>query len=66
MTPPVAAVIVNYRTKALTRAAAASALAQPEVAEVVRAAVTPHAAGLAVAVYVDDIEVPGEAPVGAP
>lgn len=38
----------------------------PEVAEVVRAAVTPHAAGLAVAVYVDDIEVPGEAPVGAP
>lgn len=35
MTPPVAAVIVNYRTKALTRAAAASVLSQPEVAEVV-------------------------------
>lgn len=32
----------------------------PEVAEVVRAAVTPHAGGLPVAVFVDDIEVPGE------
>ena len=39
----------------------------PEVAEVVRAAVTPHAGGLPVAVYVDDIEVPDlEAGVAAP
>ena len=30
----------------------------PEVAEVVRAAVAPHADGLPVAVFVDDIEVP--------
>lgn len=35
MTPSVAAIIVNYRTKGLTRAAAASVLVQPEVAEVV-------------------------------
>ncbi len=32
----------------------------PEVAEVVRAAVTPHAAGLPVAVFVEDIEVPDD------
>jgi uncharacterized alkaline shock family protein YloU len=38
----------------------------PEVAEAVRAAVTPHAGGLPVAVFVDDIEVPGEATVAAP
>ncbi len=38
----------------------------PEVAEVVRAAVAPYAGGLPVAVFVDDIEVPEEAPVGAP
>lgn len=39
----------------------------PEVAEAVRAAVTPHAGGLPVAVYVDDIEVPAlEAGVAAP
>ncbi len=33
----------------------------PEVAEVVRAAVASHAAGVPVAIFVDDIEVPGEA-----
>ena len=33
----------------------------PEVAEVVRAAVTPHAGGLPVSVFVDDIEVPDDA-----
>ena len=38
----------------------------PEVAEVVRAAVAPHAGGLPVAVFVDDIEVPEEVPVGSP
>ena len=38
----------------------------PEVAEVVRAAVAPHAGGLPVAVFVDDIEVPGETPVATP
>lgn len=38
----------------------------PEVAEVVRAAVAPYADGLPVAVFVDDIEVPEEAPVGGP
>jgi hypothetical protein len=32
----------------------------PEVAEVVRAAVTPAAGGLPVAVFVDDIEVPDD------
>ena len=32
----------------------------PEVADVVRAAVTPHAGGLPVAVFIEDIEVPGE------
>ena len=32
----------------------------PEVAEVVRAAVTPSAGGLPVAVFVDDIEVPAD------
>lgn len=38
----------------------------PEVAEVVRAAVSPHAAGAPVAVFVDDIEVPAEVPLVAP
>ncbi len=38
----------------------------PEVAEVVRAAVAPYADGLPVAVFVDDIEVPEEAPIAAP
>jgi uncharacterized alkaline shock family protein YloU len=46
----------------------------PEVAGVVRTAVAPHAGGLPVAVFVDDIEVPAqpaaaalqEAPVAAP
>ncbi len=39
----------------------------PEVAEVVRAAVAPHAAGVPVAVFVDDIQVPDlEAGVAAP
>ena len=39
----------------------------PEVAEIVRAAVAPHAGGLPVAVFVDDIEVPElEAGVAAP
>ncbi len=38
----------------------------PEVAEVVRAAVAPHAAGTPVAIFVDDIEVPEEAGLGAP
>lgn len=33
----------------------------PELAEVVRAAVTPYAGGLPVAVFVEDIELPGEA-----
>ena len=37
----------------------------PEVAEVVRAAVAPHAGGQPVAVFVDDIEVPQEASSGA-
>jgi hypothetical protein len=37
----------------------------PEVAEVVRAAVAPHAGASPVAVFVDDIEVPEEAPLGA-
>ncbi len=37
----------------------------PEVAEVVRAAVTPHAAGAPVAVFVDDIELPEEGPLAA-
>ncbi len=37
----------------------------PEVAEVVRAAVAPHAGGLPVAVFVDDIQLPEEAPVAA-
>jgi len=32
----------------------------PEVAEVVRTAVTPHAGGLSVSVFVDDIEVPDD------
>ena len=32
----------------------------PEVADVLRAAVTPHAGGLPVAVFVEDIEVPAE------
>ncbi len=32
----------------------------PEVAEVVRAAVAPHAGGAPVAVFVDDIEVPAD------
>ena len=32
----------------------------PEVAEVVRAAVTPYAGGLPVSVFVDDIEVPDD------
>ena len=32
----------------------------PEVAEAVRAAVTPHAGGLPVSVFVDDIEVPDD------
>ena len=32
----------------------------PEVADVLRAAVTPHAGGLPVAVFVEDIEVPHE------
>ena len=38
----------------------------PEVAEVVRAAVAPHAGGAPVAVFVDDIEVPAEVPLAAP
>jgi uncharacterized alkaline shock family protein YloU len=39
----------------------------PEVAEVVRAAVAPHASGVPVAIFVDDIEVPDvEAGVAAP
>ncbi len=43
----------------------------PEVADAVRAAVTPHAGGLPVAVFVDDIELPdvhalSEATVAAP
>lgn len=38
----------------------------PEVAEAVRAAAAPHAAGRVVAVFIDDIEVPGEATVAAP
>ena len=38
----------------------------PEVAEVVRAAVAPHAAGTPVAIFVDDIEVPEEAGLAAP
>ncbi len=38
----------------------------PEVAEVVRAAVAPYAEGLPVSVFVDDIELPEEASVGAP
>lgn len=46
----------------------------PEVAEAVRAAVAPHSGGLPVAVFVEDIEVPGdtgppalpEAPVATP
>ena len=33
----------------------------PELAEAVRAAVTPYAGGLPVAVFVDDIELPGDA-----
>jgi len=37
----------------------------PEVAEVVRAAVAPYAEGLPVSVFVDDIELPEEASVGA-
>ena len=38
----------------------------PEVADVIRDAVASHAGGLPVAVYVDDIEVPREAGLGAP
>jgi uncharacterized alkaline shock family protein YloU len=38
----------------------------PEVAEVVRAAVAPHAGAAPVAIFVDDIEVPEEAGLGAP
>lgn len=34
----------------------------PEVADVLRAAVTPHAGGLPVAVFIEDIEVPVAAP----
>ena len=37
----------------------------PEVAEVVRAAVAPYAENLPVSVFVDDIELPEEASVGA-
>ncbi len=37
----------------------------PEVAEVVRAAVAPHAGGAPVAIFVDDIKVPEEAGVAA-
>jgi hypothetical protein len=37
----------------------------PEVAEVLRAAVAPHAGDLPVAVFVDDIEVPEEAALAA-
>ena len=37
----------------------------PEVAEVVRAAVTPSAGGQPVAVFVDDIEVPDDPPRAA-
>ncbi len=37
----------------------------PEVAEVVRAAVAPHAGGVPVAIFVDDIEVPDEAGLAA-
>ena len=33
----------------------------PELADVVRAAVAPYAGGLPVAVFVDDIELPGDA-----
>jgi len=33
----------------------------PELAEEVRAAVTPHAGGLPVAVFIEDIELPGDA-----
>lgn len=33
----------------------------PELADQVRAAVSPHAGGLPVAVFVDDIELPGDA-----
>lgn len=36
----------------------------PEVAAVLRAAVAPHAEGLPVSVFVDDIELPEEASVG--
>ena len=32
----------------------------PEVADILRAAVTPHAGGLPVAVFVEDIEVPAD------
>ncbi|HEX2118603.1 MAG TPA: hypothetical protein VHF91_05430 [Acidimicrobiales bacterium] len=38
----------------------------PEVADVVRAAVAPHAGALPVAVFIDDIEVPEEVPLGGP
>ena len=38
----------------------------PEVADVVRAAVAPHAQGLPVAVFVDDIEVPDLSPAAEP
>ncbi len=38
----------------------------PEVAEVVRAAVAPHAGETPVDVFVDDIEVPEEAGLAAP
>jgi hypothetical protein len=34
----------------------------PEVADAVRAAVTPHAGGLPVSVFIEDIEVPVAAP----
>jgi hypothetical protein len=37
----------------------------PQVADVVRAAVAPHAGGLPVAVFIEDIEVPGESPSAA-
>ncbi|MGH9265214.1 MAG: hypothetical protein ACRD1D_11035 [Acidimicrobiales bacterium] len=38
----------------------------PEVADVVRAAVAAHAGAQPVAVFIDDIEVPEEVPVGGP
>lgn len=38
----------------------------PEVADVVRAAVAAHAGPRPVAVFVDDIEVPEEVPLGGP